>query len=397
MPPLPMAIDWTEGRRRFLSGRSVHRLGLPDDLVEELAATGEGATARLAAQGLHLIHDAGVERLLLQVSASSEATEDLWAAQRPRKNGFYGPTDRPGVAALLDAARRFPPNDKSHDDDERHDVIGFRAAGAHGDARVLASRPSCFANATVELRARRGGWRTLGLRCDDGRNIYHGIYNADDPTLLLAEHLRTAAALFVAALPDRKDLRFLHLGHGAGVLQRYLQAVLPTSDHVSVDLDGAVLDLSASEAPHAGRVVEADALDFVKGCEETFDAMFVDIFDGQNVCPPGFSEAPFLDAAASILADDGVLVHNLHIGGKKRNAAVEMAERALERHFHAAYRADSVDSTLTGGNALLVAAKRSLGRARLHEGATRAGLRFDAATRCRRLVRLQDDVGDVLK
>ena len=80
--------------------------------------------------------------------------------------------------------------------------------------------------------------------------------------------------------------------------------------------------------------------------------------------------------------------------GKKRDAAVARAEDALARHFHAAYRADSVDSTPTGGNALLVGAKRSLGRARLHENATRAGLKFDAGARCRRLVRLccDDDV-----
>ena len=39
MPPLPMAIDANEGRRRFLCGRSVgiHRPGLPDELVAELA------------------------------------------------------------------------------------------------------------------------------------------------------------------------------------------------------------------------------------------------------------------------------------------------------------------------------------------------------------------------
>ena len=238
----------------------------------------------------------------------------------------------------------------------------------------------------------------MGLSCDDGRNIYHGIYNADDPTLLLAEHLRTAAALFVAALPSDRPLRFLHLGHGAGVLQRYLQTVLPGSDHVSVDLDGAVLDVSATEAPHAGRAVRGDALDYVCGTQETYDAIFVDIFDEANVCPAAFSEAPFLDAAKSMLADDGVLVHNLHIGGKKRDAAVARAEDALARHFHAAYRADSVDSTATGGNALLLGAKRSLGRARLHENATRAGLGFDAGTRVRRLVRLCcDDGPDVCK
>ena len=206
--------------------------------------------------------------------------------------------------------------------------------------------------------------------------------------MLLAEHLRTAAALFVAALPIDRPLRFLHLGHGAGVLQRYLQAVLPGSDHVSVDLDGAVLDVSAFEAPHAGRAVRGDALDYVRSTDETYDAIFVDIFDEANVCPPEFSEAPFLDAAAACLADDGVLIHNLHVGGRKRDAAVARAEVALARHFHAAYRADSVDSTPTGGNALLVGAKRSLGRARFHENATRAGLGFDAGTRVRRLVRV---------
>ena len=234
----------------------------------------------------------------------------------------------------------------------------------------------------------------MGLSCDDGRNIYHGIYNADDPTLLLAEHLRTAAALFVAALPSDRPLRFLHLGHGAGVLQRYLQAVLPGSDHVSVDLDGAVLDVSATEAPHAGRAVQGDALDYVCSTQETYDAIFVDIFDEQNVCPAAFSETSFMDAAAACLAADGILIHNLHIGGRKRDAAVARAEDALARHFHAAYRADSVDSTPTGGNALLVGAKKSLRRARLHENATRAGLGFDAGTGVRRLVRLcyDDDV-----
>ena len=178
------------------------------------------------------------------------------------------------------------------------------------------------------------------------------------------------------------------------MLQRYLQAVLTGSEHVSVDLDGAVLDVSATEAPHAGRAVHGDALDFVLRSDETYDAVFVDIFDEKNVCPAAFSETSFLDAVASMLADDGVLVHNLHIGGKKRDAAVARAEDALARHFHAAYRADSVDSTPTGGNALLLGAKRALGRARLHENATRAGLGFDAGTRCRRLVRLccDDDV-----
>ena len=92
-------------------------------------------------------------------------------------------------------------------------------------------------------------------------------------------------------------------------------------------------------------------MDYVLRSQETYDAIFVDIFDEANVCPAAFSEAPFWTLPRPMLADDGVFVHNLHIGGRKRDAAVARAEDALARHFHAAYRADSVDSTPTGGNA----------------------------------------------
>ena len=238
------------------------------------------------------------------------------------------------------------------------------AAGSHSDARVLASGLVIFQTPQLNC-APAGGWRLSGFVATTGGMSPRHLQRRR-PDAPPRGRLRTAAALFVAALPGgRRSVS--PSARGAGVLQRYLQAVLPGSTACR-DLDGAVLDVSAFEAPHAGRAVQSDALDFVLRSEETYDAIFVDIFDEANVCSAAFSEAPFLDAAKSMLADDGVLVHNLHIGGRKRDAAVARAEGALARHFHAAYRADSVDSTPTGD---ALPGREAVARARAAAGETR--------------------------
>ena len=406
MPPLPMAIDANEGRRRFLCGRSVgiHRPGLPDDLVAELAATADGAAERLAARDLQLIHDSGVERLLMKVSETCESCEDLWASQRPRKNGYYGPTALPGIAALLDDARRFPPGD-----DESHDVAAwFRAAGSHSDARVLASRrASDFPNATLELRARNGGWRTLGLRCDDGRNIYHGIYNADDPTLLLAEHLRTAAApLFVAALPIDRPLRFLHLATARACCSATSRRSCRAPTTYPWTSTAPSWTFPPSRRPT--RAAPCKAMRWITCCLHDGDNLYRrdlrrHLRRGQRL-PGGVLgsdlRARWRTLRAVMLADDGVLIHNLHIGGRKRRRGRAGRGRSSEALPRGVSRRQSVDSSPTGGNALLVGAKRSLGRARLHENATRGGLgvrRGDQGLSRRLVVRLccDDDVDKI--
>ena len=101
---------------------------------------------------------------------------------------------------------------------------------------------------------------------------------------------------------------------------------------MSVDLDCAVLDVSAFEAPHAGRAVRGDALDYVRSTDETYDASFVDIFDEQNVCP-AFSEAIFLDAAAACLdAGGGVGGRRAWRRGRGKGGGLGGAPRAYDIH-----------------------------------------------------------------
>lgn len=386
MPPLPMALG-ADGQRRYLVGRGVGndgRAALPDALLDDFAASADDPVGKLAAHGLYLVHDAGVERLVLSATPGGHAQE-LWDAQEPRKAGFYGPTKLPGVAAILDGAARHAPAD-----DDADALASWRNAGPAKDAALVSAAPSsCFENATLEVRERRNGWRTVGLRFPDGRSIYHGIVNRD-ARLLHAEHLKSAAALALAVLGDRRAPRFLHLGHGAGALPRFLEAVAPDSTHVSVDVDAAVA--AAVPGTPRGAVVVGDGVDFVATYDgEPFDCVFIDVFDGDNACPAAFYGAPFLEALP--LRPGGALVHNLHLGGATRAAALAAAEAAYDAHFaRGCFRAEALGFSAHSGNALLLAATAPLDRARLHEAATaardRCGLGFDAATRVRRLRRV---------
>ena len=93
------------------------------------------------------------------------------------------------------------------------------------------------------------------------------------------------------------------------------------------------------------------------------------------------------------LRPGGALVHNLHLGGATRAAALGAAEAAYGDFFaHGVFRTEAVGFSDHSGNALLLGVTAPLERARLHEAATAAqaryGLGFDAATRVRRLRRV---------
>lgn len=390
MPPLPMALSPSDGRRRFLCGRDVGlpggRAGVPEGCLD-----GDGdPIANLAEERLFLVHDAGVERLLLTATPSDGSAQERWDTQVPEKRGFYGPTAVPGVADLLARGLRFPPKDGRGDVAE---IATLRESGGDGDSEVVASAASsCFDGATVEIRKRGSyGWRTLGLRSGK-KSIYHGIYRRGFPRLLYAEHLRTTAALVFGILNGTDSPRVLHLGLGAGVLPRFLADVLPESYHECVEIDRAVADLCPGASNVDVRV--ADALAFE--ASEPFDCVIVDIFDGANACPAAFYGDAFLEKARrGLLNERGFLIHNLHVGGRVRDAALADAAAGLDRAFGAAFRADSVGTSAFSGNALLLASKRPVPRARLHEdaaaAAARLGLPFDAATRVRRLRRVGVD------
>eukprot|EP00966_Prymnesium_polylepis_P290221 6704123-Prymnesium_polylepis.1 len=285
-----------------------------------------------------------------------------------------------------------------------------QTAGTHANAATLFSAPSEMCGAMrVEVRARADGWRTLhlvGLR----REIMHGVARVDtqgqlEPRAVPTEYVLSMAALALAGgVARRPRPRCLFLGLGAGTLPKLLARLLPEEAKlVAIELDGAVCDAAAVHLgldDGAVTVVRGDALRWVHQRATAgdnvaasgvapFDAVFVDIFDEDNLCPGEFWGDAFLTALAAIVADDGIVVHNLHAGSRRLEAELRSAEAAYARHFGGCCRVSSLDSKPWAGNAIIGAARSADARFEPEAlaGAAEAardllGVPFDLAARC---------------
>lgn len=275
-------------------------------------------------------------------------------------------------------------------------------------AATVFSRPSSIDDdAVVRVQERTRGWHTIGTSGGAARSIYHGVYRVDGRSGLVdprdvgpSDYVRTMAAIALASMVDRDGdvpLRCLHFGFGAGGLQRLVGHHVPGSTHLSVELDAGVVAAAAALglADALGQRVErGDALRYGRpggpprdGAR--FDCIFVDVFDGANVLPPGFYADAYLRGLRDrVLAPGGVVVHNFHEGTSAHAARLEGACAAYGRVFRSCRRVAALNRGAQGGNTIFLASTepqvRKSGKslyARAEEARVRWGLRFDAAGR----------------
>ena len=284
--------------------------------------------------------------------------------------------------------------------------------GSGSKATLIFSAPSTMDPAMmVEVRERAGGWRTLSL-VGPRRHIMHGMCRmlpdgSLDPSAALPEYIRSQAALALAGMemgasPRRAPAhRVLVLGLGAALLPSLLAYHLPRCALTALELDATVVQAAKS---HLGldtsrvRVITEDALTWIgrmaaehKDARQTFDAVLIDIFDARNECPPDFYSDEFLEQLHSLLSENGVLVHNLHVGNARLRARLEIAAQAHARAFASTGCLLSRDSKPWAGNALLCASRGAHifedGSAVARTAAARSawqryGLPFDLEARC---------------
>lgn len=280
------------------------------------------------------------------------------------------------------------------------------------EAKLIFSAPSTMdPTMTVEVRERAGGWRTLSL-VGTRRNIMHGMCRMQpdgslDASAAVPEYIKSQAALALAGMemgarPRRTpSQRVLVLGLGAALLPSLLTHHLPRAAVTAVELDATVVEAATS---HLGldasrvRVVTEDALSWVKRManaehEDTFDAILIDIFDARNECPTEFFSDEFLGNLRMLLSQNGVVVHNLHVGNTHLRARLERAGQAHARTFASCGCVLSRDSKPWAGNALLCASLKPHAfddapalQAAARSAWQRYGLMFDLEARCSGMV-----------
>lgn len=388
MDPLVMVVNPSEPRvRRHLVGSGItndsveiskagaaRRLGLPNETLVALSevSSAEDALKRLAQDNFFPVYDTGVERLFMIVSNEDGQGSGnfLLRNSHPRYAGSYYSSNA-GIAALLEhAASGSPPLDSSVDIEARNSWK--KTSGTGASAKLMFSAPSSMNyNATVEVRQRDHGWRTVGLvGGTKNPSIYHSMYKVDgngrvEPQAVISEFIKTMAVLSLAgqkvSLED-KNLRFLHFGYGAGTLVRFLSHFVRNSKHVAVELDRGVVDAAKNLLPDSPKVsiIHEDALCF-SACSrhadsELFDCICIDVFDENLEVPePFYTTGFFKNLTDHLLAPDGILVQNFHSGGKRRGLVIENASEAVSNIFEDFCWVPSLDSKPNAGNTILLA------------------------------------------
>jgi len=409
MSPLLMLVK--DGIRHHLVGAGVSdkkdtktqlgRLGVEKHVLEELkSATNHEEALRCLGESMYYpVYDAGVERLIMTVPKShtldtSSIIPSYGASYSSNNTGissllanvvaqstssiYSGPVSIPTVFDKIDVKDSLI---------AQNHVNEWRKA-PNNTTLLYETTSSMDLQATVEIRHRLGGWCTLGIVGGQTKSIRHGNFKMDDrqeidSSVLVSEYIRSMASValtameFQSAHPNNDDITndttnneisCLHLGYGAGSLPRFMANTLPNSKHVVIEIDNGVvkaahdfnlLDVSSSSGTRQVDLISGDALTYQQSnTEDPYDVVFIDIFDEHNLLPSEFYTEEYIEKIQQNYLGgkaSGIVVHNFHIGGKKRKKILQCALKSYRRVFSTVFVVQSIDSFPTGGNAILVA------------------------------------------
>jgi predicted O-methyltransferase YrrM len=399
------------------------RPGVEDHVIDELARlhTYEDSLHCLEKYDYYPVYDAGVERLLMVVpGAGSKAAQSSVADDESIQEVEYVPstyaatyrTSNCGIAALLGHVMSQTASslygrylseiltEKANVNDSlaaQSDADAWKATGGVGKSEsLICSVPSTLDPlASVEVRERTGGWCTLGFVGGIQKSsIRHGNFKMKedgaghryvDSSVMVFEYLRSMAAMALVGLeysrlhPDTSDdneteanLSCLYLGYGAGSLPRFMASLLPESNHLSIELDEGVvsaanqcglLNHSLSSDSTSIELQVGDALNYKRTANrDSFDVVFIDIFDDDNMLPPEFYSTEFLQNV--VLHNhlgghsSGIVIHNFHTGGKALRSQLADAIKNYRDVFSTTLTVESIDSRHTGGNTILLATNK---------------------------------------
>lgn len=144
-----------------------------------------------------------------------------------------------------------------------------------------------------------------------GTDTVQSLMNVGHPAELVLSYTR---AMMGGLLFYRQPKRILHIGLGGGSLLRFCYEHLPESVHTVVELHAEVVAAARQwfELPEEGERLTIHVMDgvaFMAQCEQQFDLILVDAFDGVEIVADTVRE-PFLHDCRQALSAEGVLSLN---------------------------------------------------------------------------------------
>lgn len=161
----------------------------------------------------------------------------------------------------------------------------------------------CYQQECVELRGRG--------------NALQSVINLKYPHRLELKNLEHLMAVLLF-IPEPE--RILMLGTAAGSLLHFLKYHYPQSDITTVDIDAELIEqlLKRGILPPAQAgltYVFDDAARFIADCEQSYDLVLVDIFNGSQ-SPAWLLEKESIDELHRLLTRRGALAYNLIINSE---------------------------------------------------------------------------------
>lgn len=173
-----------------------------------------------------------------------------------------------------------------------------------------------------------GNIRSLHL----GSETIQSSMNLDNPAELVLSYSRAMMAwlLFAEQLPQQ----ILQIGLGGGSFARWIDAFLPDTRQMVVEINPQVIAVARSlfELPFEGEhfeIIEADGAQFVKTLRHNIDVLLVDGFDGEQIIDD-LVAAPFFADCRTALSDSGVFVTNWWSGDKRYPIFVERLSEVFD-------------------------------------------------------------------
>jgi len=147
-----------------------------------------------------------------------------------------------------------------------------------------------------------------------GEDSLQSRLNIKYPHRLELKNLRFLSGILLF-LPAPQNI--LLLGTGGGSLVHFLRYHYPKSHLTSVDFDAELQELMHQKMNLPGadenlKYVIEDAAHFLDHCEQRFDLILVDIFDGSQ-SPDWLLDLPSIRQMYSLLSDQGAVAYNLLI------------------------------------------------------------------------------------